>query len=108
MVWRVLSVIGALALLGAAGFAVLVGAATEWLACENEGTPACSRQNLASAQFTLALIGLVPAFTLVLAAVFRKRLLALASIVLGAALYLAWALLLDAAVHGWDDLKLFP
>jgi hypothetical protein len=23
-------------------------------------------------------------------------------------LYLAWAVLLDAAVHGWDDLKLVP
>jgi hypothetical protein len=27
---------------------------------------------------------------------------------LGAAVYVAWAILLDAAIHGWDDLKLFP
>jgi hypothetical protein len=24
------------------------------------------------------------------------------------AIYLAWAVLLDAAIHGWDGLKLFP
>jgi hypothetical protein len=27
---------------------------------------------------------------------------------IGIAVYVAWALLLDAAVHGWDDLKLLP
>jgi hypothetical protein len=105
---RVLSVFVALALLGGAVFAVLVGGAASWLACENEGTPACARQDLASAQFTLAILGLIPSFVLVLAALLGKRRLAIAAVALGVPLYLAWALLLDAAVHGWDDLKLFP
>jgi hypothetical protein len=26
----------------------------------------------------------------------------------GVPLYVAWAVLLDAAIHGWDDLKLIP
>lgn len=52
---RVLSVLGALALLGGAAFAFLVGGVVNWLACENAGTPACSRQDLASAQFILAI-----------------------------------------------------
>jgi hypothetical protein len=108
MARRVLSVFVALALLGGAGFAVLVGAVTNWLACENEGTPACARQDLASAQLTLAIIGLIPSFVLVLAALLGKRRLAIAAVVLGVPLYLAWALVLDAAVHGWDDLKLLP
>jgi hypothetical protein len=108
MVRRLLSVLAALALLGGAGFAVLVGGAVDWLACENEGTEACSRQDLASGQFTLAIVGLVPAFVLLLATVLGKRRLAIASLVVGVPLYLVWALLLDAAVHGWDDLKLLP
>jgi uncharacterized Tic20 family protein len=108
MARQVLSVFVAFALLGGAGFAVLVGGAANWLACENQGTPACARQDLASAQFTLAIVGLILSFVLVLAAVFGKRRLAIAAVVLGIPLYLAWALLLDAAVHGWDDLKLLP
>jgi hypothetical protein len=108
MAGRVLSVLVALALLGGAGFAVLVGGATSWLACENEGTPACARQGLASAQFALAIVGLVPAFVLLLATLLGKRRIGIAVAVLGVAVYSAWALLLDAAVHGWDDLKLLP
>ena len=105
---RVISVLVALALLGGAGFAVLVGWTANWLACENQGTPACARQELASMQFELALFGLIPAFVLVLAVVFRKRRLAIAAVALGIPLFLTWALILDAAVHGWDDLKLLP
>jgi hypothetical protein len=105
---RVAYVLGALALLGGAGFAFLVAGVTEWLACENQGTPACSRQDLASAQFTLATIGLAPALLLVIAAALGKKRIAALALVVGVPLYLAWALLLDAAIHGWDDLKLVP
>ena len=63
------SVLVALALLGGAVLATLVGWASNWLACENRGTPACARQDLASAQFTLAIVGLLPAIVLALAAV---------------------------------------
>jgi hypothetical protein len=108
MTRRVVSVVVALALLGGSIFAVLVGGLVDLLACENEGTPACARQDLASAQFKLAILGLIPASVLVLAALLGKRRLAVAAVVVAVPLYLVWALLLDAAVHGWDDLKLLP
>jgi hypothetical protein len=108
MARRVLSVLVALALFGGAAFAVLVGHTAHWLACENEGTPTCARQDLAWATFVLAIVGLIPSFVLVLAALLAKRRLAVAAVVVGAPLYLAWAILLDAAVHGWDDLRLIP
>jgi hypothetical protein len=79
-----------------------------WLACENEGTEACRREDLAWAQYVLAIVGLVPAVALVVAVLFSKRRLAIGAVAVGVPLYLAWALLLDAAVHGWDDLKLIP
>jgi hypothetical protein len=105
---RVLGFLGALALLGGAGFAFLVAGVANWLACENQGTPACSRQNLASAQYVLATIGLVPALVLVVAAALGKKRLAALALAVGVPLYLAWAFLMDAATHGWDDLKLLP
>ena len=105
---RVLPVLGGMALLAGAGFAVLVSAVVNWLACENVGTPACSRQDLASAQFTVAMIGLVPALVLVVAAALGKKRTAAVALVVGVPLYLAWAFLMDAAIHGWDDLTLVP
>jgi hypothetical protein len=82
--------------------------AVNWLACENEGTEACARQDLAYAQYIVAIVGLVPAVALVLAVALKKRWLAALALAVGVPLYLAWAVLLDAAVHGWDDLKLLP
>jgi hypothetical protein len=108
MLRRVLAALAALALLGGAGFAVLVGWTAQWLACENEGTEACARADLALATYVLAIVGLVPAVVLLLAALFSKRRLAIGALAVGVLLYLAWALLLDAAVHGWDDLILVP
>jgi hypothetical protein len=105
---RVAYVLGALALLGGAAFAFLAAGVVSWLACENEGTEACSRQELASAQFVLAMIGLAPALVLVVAAALGKKRLAAVALAVGVPLYLAWALLMDAAIHGWDDLKLVP
>jgi hypothetical protein len=105
---RAFYVLGSLVLLGGAAFAFLVAGVVNWLACENEGTEACGRQDLAFAQFVLAIIGLVPALALVVAAALAKRRLAALALAVGVPLYLAWAVLMDAAVHGWDDLKLVP
>lgn len=105
---RVVHLLIALALLGGAVFALLVAGAANWLACENEGTRACARQDLAFGQFILAMIGLVPALLLVVAVAVRKRWVATFALAVGVPLYLAWAVLLDAAVHGWDDLRLVP
>jgi hypothetical protein len=105
---RILGLLAAVGALGAACFAVLAATAAGWLACENEGTEACARQDLASTQHTVALVGLVPAIVLVVAAALGKRRLALIALAVAVPLYLGWAVLLDAAVHGWDDLKLVP
>jgi len=104
---RVVYLLVALALLGGAVFAFLVAGAVNWRACENQGTPACDRQDLGFGQFILAMIGLVP-LLLVVAVAVRKRWVATVALAVGVPLYLAWALLLDAAVHGWDDLTLVP
>jgi hypothetical protein len=105
---RVVYLLIALALLSSAVFALLVAGAVNWLACENEGTPACARQNLAFGQYILAMIGLAPALVLVVAAAVQKKCVAALALAVGLPLYLVWALLLDAAVHGWDDLRLLP
>jgi hypothetical protein len=105
---RVVYVLVALALLGGALVTFLTAGVVNWLACENEGTPACSRQDLAYWQFIVAVIGFAPALVLLVASVLRKKWLAGLALAVGVPLYLAWAVLLDAAVHGWDDLKLIP
>jgi hypothetical protein len=105
---RIAVVLVALALLGGACFAAFVSAVWNWLACENQRTPACERQDLASTALTVAIVGIVPAVALVAAAALGKRRLALVALVVGGATYIAWAVLLDAAVHGWDDLRLLP
>jgi hypothetical protein len=97
--------LGALSLLGAAAFSVLPSLAVQWLACENEGTEACSRQSLADVVPMVAVAGLLPAILLVWDA-WRGRRRALIWLAVGLAVYAFWAILLDAAVHGWDDLKL--
>lgn len=40
--------------------------------------------------------------------VLRKRWLTAAALGLALPIYMIWIVLLDAAVHGWDDLKLLP
>jgi hypothetical protein len=105
---RILGLLAAVGAFGAACVAVLAATAADWLACENEGTEACARQDLASTQQMVAVVGLVPAVVLVVAAALGKRRLALLALAVGVPLYLGWAVLLDAAVHGWDDLKLVP
>lgn len=102
-----LCITGSVVLLGGACFAVLPAGAWKWLACENQGTPACERKPLADAQFIVACVGVAAALLLVWdTARFRRR--ALVWLAIGIAIYIAWAVLLDAAIHGWDDLKLLP
>lgn len=102
-----LYVIGSIGLLAGACFTLLPAGAWKWLACENQGTPACERKPLADAQFVVACVGVAPAIFLVWDTMRRSR-RALVWLGIGIAVYVAWALLLDAAVHGWDDLKLLP
>lgn len=79
-----------------------------WLACESEGTEACGRKDLAELQYGVAWAGLVPALVFSVAFLTRRRRTSLAAFLVAVAVYAAWALLADAAVHGWDDLRLVP
>jgi hypothetical protein len=105
---RVASVVLALALVGGACMAVVVAAAWNWVACENEGSEACGRQQIAATQLIVALVGVVPAVALVVTVALGRRRFAGVVLSVGVATYAAWAVLLDAAIHGWDDLKLLP
>jgi hypothetical protein len=84
--------------------------ATDFVACESgPGTEACGRRGLAQAQLWVAVGGLIPAGLTVWAAFdpTRSRVpgFALASLIV----YLTWAVLNDAAVHGWGaDMRLVP
>ena len=105
---RAVALLAALVALGGACLWVLVNTAVDWLACENGETPACERQDLASAQQAVAIIGLVPAVFLVVAGARGNRRLTVLALVVGVPLYVVWAILVDAAVHGWNDLTLGP
>lgn len=105
---RVLSILAALALLGGACFAILVSGTWQWLACVNEGTEACAREHLAFAAFVLAIVGAVAPLTLAVAAVVGHKRLAAAAGAVGVPLYVTWAVVFDAAGHGWDELTLVP
>ena len=105
---RSAALLAALVALGGACFAVLVATIVDWLACENEGSFACERQDLASTQQMVAIAGLVPAIVLVVAVARGNRRLTALALVVGVPLYVGWAILVDAAVHGWDDLTLIP
>lgn len=88
--------------------AVFAGGLVDWLACENDTSEACGRQDLAHVQWAVAWIGLAPTLLFAVAFASRRRRLATVAFVTAAATYLAWAVLADAAHHGWDDLKFFP
>lgn len=91
-----------------AGCAAFLAAVIDWLACDTEPSQACDRKDLARLQLQVALVGLAPSLAFALAWIGGWRRLALAMFILAVGAYLTWAVLADAAVHGWDDLKFFP
>jgi hypothetical protein len=97
----------ALGLVLAACLATLMALVDNSLACEEPGSDACTRASLAHVALGVSVVGFVPAVgALVGAATGRRRLFA-ASLISGLVVLLGWALLSDAVVHGWDDLKWF-
>jgi len=93
---------------GATTAIVLSAGIIDWLACESGPSAACDRQSLAHAQYVT---GWVAAGALVTAAAlqfWRSRATAVSALALATAIVIVWALMADAAVHGWDDLKLLP
>lgn len=65
----------------------------------------CDRKHLARLQLQAAVVGLAPVSAFVVAWIGGWRRVAAAMFVLAAGMYLTWAVLADAAVHGWDDLS---
>ncbi len=60
-----------------------------------------------NAQLVLAFIGAVPVALLLYAAIRGRRRLALSALIAAAIIYLGWGVLNDAAVHGWQHLRVF-
>lgn len=79
--------------------------ATSFTAClDSVSTEACGHKDLATVQLMLACGGLLPMLTLARAlwrGHSRRATLAFASAIV---VYTLWALLNDAATHGWNDL----
>jgi hypothetical protein len=94
--------------LGAAATAVLFAGVLNWLACLEETSEACGRQGLANVQLALAAVAAIPAFGLAASILFGRRRAALVLVIVGVVAYASWAVLADAAHHGWDDLKVVP
>jgi hypothetical protein len=94
----------------AAGFAGLVVAPGNWLYLCQDGTFERCLNGHPSFELVFQAVLAAAGFaaTLVLRLFVNRRSYALAGISLFAAvlLFAAWALFLDAATHGWDDLKL--
>jgi hypothetical protein len=62
-----------------------------------------------SAQLVVGLVGLAPALAMVLFAFRDAKRPFVAALLVGLATWAAWALLNDAAVHGWgSDMRLVP
>jgi hypothetical protein len=86
---------------------VYVGLITWGVACDVPGTEACQRQGLARTQFLVSLVVLLSA-GITSICLWRGRFGAGAvALVLGLVSFAGWGLLNDAAIHGWDNLKVF-
>ena len=103
-----LRIIVALLPLAGALAALPLAWAIDWLACENDTSEACARQDLARLEHVVAWIGLAPAVAFAVGFATRRRRGARIALAATIATYAAWGLLADAAVHGWDDLVLLP
>lgn len=97
-------VVAALAVLGAC-FAAAVAYAANGILSTGESN---SHQTpLLVAQLIVAVVGLLRASLFARALVRRRDLQALIWLVISLFVYLGWAVLNDAAVHGWAGLKVF-
>ena len=81
----------------------LLAAVLDWLACESGGSEACDRKELAQLQLQIPVVGLAPSMAFAVAWIGGWRRVAVATFSLAVGTYLTWAVVADAAVHGWDD-----
>lgn len=99
---RVLWLLVGICILMGALVAVVLAAATEGL-CEN-----CTDKSQERLQLVVAFIGLIPVTMLLVAALRAKARSAQIWAAISVVVYIIWAVLNDAAVHGWDNLVLLP
>jgi uncharacterized membrane protein len=92
----------------AAAAVALAAGLFDWLSCESGPSAACDRRSLAHAQLIVGWVAAGVALGAGALELWRGRVLATIALVLAVATVVFWALLADAAVHGWDDLKVFP
>jgi hypothetical protein len=103
---RLLSaILGALAL-GALA-AVLSAVLTNAVLCDDPTAESCTRHVLGSVQLGLALFGLLPLAAAAWACMRRRTRVTVLWICVALAVYLAWGIFNDAAIHGWSNLKVF-
>jgi hypothetical protein len=91
----------------AASVALVIALATSGFACDDVTTNACGRNDLATAQLVVAIIGFLPLGLLVWDLLRGRGRQAAAWFAVGAVLDLGWGVLNDAAVHGWQHLSVF-
>jgi hypothetical protein len=91
-------VLSLVVLIGAV-FAAVVALATVLYTCDDPTSGHCENRGPFRTQLVVALLGLVPALSSVVASLLRRDSLALASFVLAVLVYVVWAFLNDAAVH---------
>jgi hypothetical protein len=97
-----------MAVVAAAVFAAFFAVVLDWLTCESGPSEACDRKDLARLQLQIAVAGLIPSLAFAFAWIGGWRRVAVATFILAVGAYLTWAVVADAAVHGWGDLKFFP
>jgi hypothetical protein len=93
---HLLVAVGAVAVSAAAGVAAFFAWVTRTHLCEANCHPSVPLE----AQLIVALVGLVPVAVLLYAVAFGRKRLAACALVIGLAVYAAWGLLNNLAVHG--------
>jgi hypothetical protein len=79
------------------------------VACfDSPNTVACSRRGLADLQLGVACVGVAILAVLAHAAWTGRARRMRVTFALACAVWLAWAILNDAATHGWNNLRLVP
>ncbi len=88
----------------AASFGAFIAYLTYGLLCAGSDNGSCGADSTAmKAQLVIGLLGLIPVGAMVYFSFKGSRLGAVVSLVVGLLIWAGWAVLNDAAVHGWDS-----
>lgn len=101
-----LTIIGAALVLLLAVGGLAIGWSTDFVGCLNDDV--CEDRGLLRAQWLLAIVNVAVALVLMFTVVRRHRRASIGAALAFAFGFLVWAVLNDAATHGWDNLRLWP